>query len=271
MFWWQKGLILKHWGEVRQKEDSLGGYLMQYEAAVWRRGKEKKKQSKSERESKNLCPWRSREERNWEKWGLINKCCINAVQKSKRMRTNKIHWILPGLQRSWKTWFQQTAANEHTSQKLPIEQIMKTMMTDCYKPDNTNRKTGYTEVRKDGGTNAYFWVLFVMKASSVLWKPFPQHWEAQHPSAALPGKGTKACRMLTENGIPLSEALSSVCAWCPRFRPWLFSFPLLPCKQHHQLDINQSQIHEKGLIFQESQCFHLGNLKTLLFETHLKA
>lgn len=101
-----------------------------------------------------------------------------AVQKSKRTRTNGICWTLPkGLQWPWKTWFQQTAADKLTPQKFPTEQIMKTMMTDNLATQRG--KTGYIEERKGGATNASFWVLFIMQALSVLWKPFPQQWEVQ--------------------------------------------------------------------------------------------
>ena len=63
----------------------------------------------------------------------------NAVEKSKRMRTNKIHWILQkGWQRLRITWLQQDA--EQTPRKFPTEQIMKTITSDCYKSGNTKGK-----------------------------------------------------------------------------------------------------------------------------------
>ena len=53
------------------------------------------------------------------------------------------------------TWLQQTVANEHTPQKFPTEQIVKTMTT-VINLATQRATTGYTEERKDGGTNAYF-------------------------------------------------------------------------------------------------------------------
>lgn len=70
---------------------------------------------------------------------------------------------------------------------------------------------------------------------SVL-KNIPAVMRSSNTISILPGKGTKACRMLTENGIPLSELLSSVCAGCTEFRPQSL-VPLLSCKQHHQLNM----------------------------------
>lgn len=66
---------------------------------------------------------------------------------------------------------------------LPTVQIMKTMMTDNLVTQK--EKTGYAVERKDGGTNAYFWVLLIMQAFSLLWKPLPRQGKVQKTTSHL--------------------------------------------------------------------------------------
>lgn len=140
--------------------------------------------------------------------------------------------------------------DEHTPQKFPQSRSWRQWSVTVTNWPTQRGKTGYPAERKDWGTNACFCILLIMQPLSAPWKPFPPPEKPRKRWAASPGKGTKACRMLMENGIPLSEALSSACAWCPGFGSQPFLFLPLSCKQHHQLDMKQSQIYENGPIFQ---------------------
>lgn len=227
-----KGLWLEYWGEVRQ-EDSLGVNPCKRKQQSGE--KEKKQNAKQVRErNKKVClsGQGRRETEGSEGWLTVT----NAVQKSKRMRTK----ISIGFSKKC-----YNDLGKHGFSRLLPMTIYHKVSHRADHEDNDNwllytwQHKGEKQAiqRKDGGMNAYFWVLFIMQALSVFWKNMPTVMRSSKTISILPGKGTKACRMLTENGIPLSELLSSSWAWCAEFRPQPFLVPLLSCKQHHQLNM----------------------------------
>lgn len=120
---------------------------------------------------------------------------------------------------------------------------------DCYKPGNTKGNNGLHR-REERWWDQCILLSLIHNAGFIsALKNTPTSRRSSKTISTLPGKGTKACRMLTENGTPLSGVLSSICAWYPGFRPQPFLFPPLSCKRHHQCEMKQSQTCEKGLIF----------------------
>lgn len=125
--------------------------------------------------------------------------------------------------------------------RLSKESLLKSFHTHVKKLSH-HQFYGIFERVENNTIKILCWLMCIINpAFLVLWKAFQQQWAAWQPSATSPGKGTKACRMLTENGTPLPEALSSMGAQGLGFRPPAFTFGTLQCKHYHQRYMTHQQ------------------------------